>query len=250
MRAKYDQQLAHAEYQALLAYCPVIGTWDDHDYGDNNAGKEYPKKQESKAEMLRFLDVPSDREVWQRKGAYDAYTYESDGRTVKVILLDTRYFRDQPGQSGTILGDAQWQWFEEQLTTAPAEVNLIVSSIQFLAEDHRHEKWANFPAERQRMLDMLVEHQVSHPIFISGDRHIAEISKMEVEGLSVPVYDITSSGMTHSWENADEPNQHRISELIGQKNFGKIRFDWTNQKAVMEIRGLENVVYAREQIDL
>ena len=251
MRAKYDRQRAHTEYKALLEACPVIGTWDDHDFGANNSGKEYPMKKESRDEMLRFLDVPSDREIWQREGAYDAYTYDSKGHSVKVILLDVRYFSDQAGQTADLLGAAQWQWLEGELESS-AEINLIVTGIQFLAEDHRYEKWANFPESRQRMIDLIRENKVRNAIFLSGDRHLAEISKMEVDGLDKPLYDITSSGMTHSWESASETNQHRVSPLIGQKNFGIIKLDWDSTKPTItfEIRGLGNELYAREVMEL
>src|SRR5687768_6847248 len=44
IKAKYDKQLQHPGYQKFTAQVPVIGTWDDHDYGRNDAGKSYPYK--------------------------------------------------------------------------------------------------------------------------------------------------------------------------------------------------------------
>jgi alkaline phosphatase D len=58
LRKKYDAQKRDPGYQMLLKTCPVIGTWDDHDYGVNDGGKYFSKKEESKTELLRFLDVP------------------------------------------------------------------------------------------------------------------------------------------------------------------------------------------------
>src|SRR5437879_10728615 len=49
MRAKYAKLAAEPGYQKLLKTCPVLATWDDHDYGGNDAGAEYPKKRESQA---------------------------------------------------------------------------------------------------------------------------------------------------------------------------------------------------------
>jgi hypothetical protein len=37
----------------------------------------------------------------------------------------------------------------------PADVRVIVSSIQVLPDDHRFEKWGNFPAERRRLLALI-----------------------------------------------------------------------------------------------
>jgi hypothetical protein len=58
MRQKYAIQLANAGYQRLRAGVPIIGTWDDHDYGANNSGKEYPHKAESQQSYLTSSTCP------------------------------------------------------------------------------------------------------------------------------------------------------------------------------------------------
>ena len=63
--------------------------------------------------------------------------------------------------------------------------------------------------------------------FISGDRHIAELSRMKVKDLPYTLYDFTASGLTHTWDSATEENKYRVGELIKQKNFGIIRIDWS-----------------------
>jgi alkaline phosphatase D len=45
-----------------------------------------------------------------------------------------------------MLGETQWKWLEDQLTASDADVHIIGGGIQFLPEEHRSEKWANFPA--------------------------------------------------------------------------------------------------------
>lgn len=252
LRKKYDAQRMNEGYQQLLKQCQAIGTWDDHDYGTNNGGKEYIAKSESKFELLRFLNIPYDHPSRKRDGVYQTYLYAFPDNKVRIVLFDTRYFRDQPGPDADILGDDQWQWLDSLLQRRDADVYLFVSSIQFVPEDHPYEKWGNFPKAKQRMLDLLVRHQIPHPVMLSGDRHLAEISKMEVAGLEAPLYDITASGMTHSWEGADEPNRFRVSALIGQKNFGLIRFTKSadGSKMSLEIRGLANKLLAKEAIKL
>ncbi len=253
MRAKYDKQKNHPGYQQLIHSCKVIGTWDDHDYGQNDGGKYYSKKKESKEEMMRFLDVPADDPVRKHSGVYSAYTYGNGRQKVKVILLDTRAFRDttmtgtvkgmkyDPNPNGDLLGEEQWTWFEQQIKNSDAAIHIIGSSIQFISNDHGYEKWGNFPKSRQRMLDLLVKYNINHPLIISGDRHIAEISRMKVPGLPNALYDFTSSGLTHTWsfKDAVEKNQYRIGKMVVQKNFGMILIDWSGQtpKITFEIRG-------------
>ncbi len=264
MQAKYEEQKSRAGYQALIKDVPVIGIWDDHDYGVNDGGKEYPLRKGSKALMLDFLDVPADDPVYSHDGAYQAYTYGERDRMIKVILLDTRYFRDTlttdttgqgryiPGQ-GDVLGEAQWQWLEQQLTNSVARLHLIGSSIQVIAEEHGWEKWANLPAARQRLFDLIVSTKARGVFFISGDRHIAEISSMELAGLSYPLYDFTASGLTHTWSEARfEANKHRVGDMIYKKNFGIISFDWSNKdvEITFQVRGEADSLWLEEKIVL
>jgi len=262
MRTQYDQQKNLPGYQLLMKTCPIIGTWDDHDYGKNDGGKHYVKKKESKDEFMRFLDIPAEDPMRSHEGVYSAYTYGPQGKQVKVILLDLRYFRDttfrssipgrkyDPNPDGDMMGEAQWMWFENELKNSTADVHIIGSSIQLIANEHYWEKWGNFPKSRQRMLDVLVKYKPRNVLVISGDRHIAEISKLELPGLSGPLYDITSSGLTHTWNTKgempiSERNSARVGDLIIQKNYGMILIDWSGKNPVVtvEIRGHNNAVW-------
>lgn len=258
MEAKYLEQKNNSDYQTLRAQCPIVGIWDDHDFGVNDGGKAFSKKEESRDLLFDFLDVPKEDSARNRKGAYQAYTMGQPGKLVKVILLDARYFRDDllnsktsgrrydPNPQGDILGEAQWQWLESELTNSTAQVHLIGSGIQIIPEEHGFEKWGNLPQARSRLLELIRKTNPAHTIFMSGDRHIAEISKLELEGLSSPVYEITSSGLTHAYEAVgNEPNKFRVSELIGKKNFGLVLINWESPepKIALEVRGENNVVF-------
>ncbi len=167
LKKKYDLQKNKPEYQALLKVTPVIGVYDDHDYGTNDGGKYYSKKDSSKLLLLDFLDAPADDVRRSRPGAYADYDYQVGDRTVKVILLDTRYFRDTlyadttgrqrylPNPDGDVLGEAQWQWLEQTLRNNQADFIIIGSSIQLIPDEQGYEKWANFPAARQRFFKLL-----------------------------------------------------------------------------------------------
>jgi alkaline phosphatase D len=256
MKLMYAEQKAIPAYEDFFQTVPVIGTWDDHDYGINDGGKAFSAKAESRDLMLDFLDVPADREIRQREGAYDAYTFGPEGQQVKVMLLDTRYFRDDlqestregvrydPNLEGDILGEAQWAWLQNELRNSSAQVNIIASSIQVIPEQHGYEKWANFPTSRERLLQLVADSGADGVVFLSGDRHMGEISRLNIASVPYPVYDITSSGLTHSYEEADEPNRHREGEIVSQKNFGLIQINWTEPVQVSySIRGATNQVY-------
>jgi alkaline phosphatase D len=154
--------------------------------------------------------------------------------------------RYDPNPDGDILGEVQWDWLERELTKSDAAIHIIASSIQFVSNEHWFEKWGNFPKSRQRMLDLLAKVKPANTFFISGDRHIGEVSKMNVDGLPYSLYDFTSSGLTHTWdEPRDEPNGYRVGRLIVQKNFGLITINWNDKlpDLVVEIRGKDGVVW-------
>ena len=129
LAGKYRTLGARPEFVALRAAMPVLAVWDDHDYGANDAGHEYPRKVESKEIFQDFWQVPLDRPSRSRPGIYDAHRLSDGARTLQVILLDTRTFRDplkrnpktlpagspwkndyqpDPDPAKTLLGAAQW----------------------------------------------------------------------------------------------------------------------------------------------
>lgn len=259
LKAKYDKQKSDPEYQKLRQVASIIGVWDDHDYGVNDGGKEYPMKKASQQLMLDFMDVDQQSPLRKQEGAYSVHTYGDKGHRVKVILLDGRYFRDPlkkagkdnvPDPSGDMLGETQWRWLEKQLEQSDADVHIIGCGIQFLAEDHPYEKWANFPTARKRLLDLLSRTKPKGTLLISGDRHIAEVSKINVPGLGYTLYDITSSGLTHVSKPHEEPNQHREGNMVAQLNYGLIRINWDHQplSATVKIKGDNDATYLTQEI--
>ncbi|HEY0672148.1 MAG TPA: alkaline phosphatase D family protein [Longimicrobiales bacterium] len=70
MRAKYGQQLRQPSYREFRRQVPVIGTWDDHDYGLNNGGREYRARAASQQALLDFLDEPVESARRRQEGVH------------------------------------------------------------------------------------------------------------------------------------------------------------------------------------
>ncbi len=235
----------------------VIGTWDDHDYGINDGGFENPIKDQAQQLFLDFFDVSKSDLRRKQKGVFFSKIIQKENHSVKLILLDTRYFRsvltkDITGKkrysptldsTATMLGKTQWKWLEKELKNSKSDFNILVSSIQFLSDKHGFESWGNMPNEVQKMKNLILDSNAKNVIILSGDRHIAEISKENIGKFTYPLVDFTSSGLTHAYDSfSGEENPFRISKVIHQINFGIVKFDFKTNRVTFEIKSKDNLV--------
>lgn len=237
LKRKYAQLASKQEFKYLKQNTKLLSVWDDHDYGENDAGRHYPFKEESKQIFMDFFEVPADSDRRNHPGIYGTQYLEKDGMKLQIIMLDTRTFRDElrhrkssdvgfkndyvPYETAdsTLLGTIQWAWLEEQFKM-PADIRIIASSNQFSHEYNGWESWTNLPHEQQRMIDLIKKTKANGVIFISGDVHWGELSKRPVDN-AYPIYDVTSSGITQVWDST-EPNKYRVGDVIRQNNIGLI----------------------------
>lgn len=255
LQAKWDVLGRQPGYERLRKNVPIYAVWDDHDYGKNDAGAEYPKKRQSQRIFLDFFDEPLESPRRSREGLYGSRMFGPENQRVQVILLDTRYFRSplkktadkaEPGEGirgpylpnldadATLLGEVQWRWLEERLKE-PARLRIIASSIQVIANEHRWEKWGNFPRERRRLLDLLHKTRANGVILVSGDRHQAEISRL-TGAVDYPLYDVTASSLNQPGKWHNEINPHRVGLVWFAENSGLIDIDWTAADPVIRLQ--------------
>jgi alkaline phosphatase D len=252
--AKLRQSVAH------------LAIWDDHDYGKNDAGAEFADKQVSKDAFLKFWKIPVADPMHQRDGVHHAQITGAPGQRLQIIMLDVRWSRspwkptdqrDVPGRERyvpdasaekTMLGEAQWQWLEAQLRE-PADLRLIVSGIQVVTDGHGWESWSLFPLERQRLYQLISTTQANGVVFLSGDRHIGALYAEPGIG-PYPMFEMTSSGMTHAWAGAKEAGPNRLGELVTENHFGLIDVDWATRRLSLSIRNLAGVSLRRQEIAL
>jgi alkaline phosphatase D len=252
LRGFYSELKAVPGYAALAAATPIIGTWDDHDYGLNDGGAEFAARAASQQVFLDFLEVPLQSPRRKREGVYAAHTYSTGQGIAKILVLDTRYFRSElkraaDGQKkyvphaetgGTVLGEVQWAWLEAELKASKADFNILVSSIQVLSGEHGFETWGNFPYELDRLKAVIADSGARGVMVFSGDRHISEFSRTDSQPLNYPLVDFTSSGLTHAYSSfSGEPNPHRVGEVVSTESFGWVTLDFRNRTVTFQIRG-------------
>lgn len=196
---KYNYILANPNYQNFKSKIPVIGTWDDHDCGPNNADKTYIYKERNRQLYLDFLGEPKNSPRRGRDGVYESY-YLGDEKTIKVILLDVRYNRDERmifNSSKDILGEQQWEWLENEFKMDSPVFTIIGSGTQVISDDRIYaEVW--YTASRERLFKLIRKYKRSGVILLSGDVHYAEIMKYPCSHkVGYNLYEFGSSGITH-----------------------------------------------------
>ncbi|HZH26523.1 MAG TPA: alkaline phosphatase D family protein [Azospirillaceae bacterium] len=245
----------------------IMAVWDDHDFGLNDGGADHPFRAEAKALFMDFWRLAADDPRRGRDGLYHARIFGPEGARVQVILLDTRWFRsplaptDQSGAPGkeryvpdpdpakTMLGEVQWLWLAEQLRQ-PAELRLVVSSVQVLAEGHGWERWGNFPRERQRLFDLIRETGANGVVFLSGDRHLGGLYR-ETTGTPYPMLDVTSSGISHAGGGRNEiTGPNRLGDAYRDENFGTVDVDWAAGTVTLSVRGMDGAAVLQTSIGL
>jgi alkaline phosphatase D len=266
LRAKYAQLAGKPGFQRLRDTTPVLAVWDDHDYGEDDAGAEYPLKEESRRIFLEFWEEPAGSPRWSRDGIYTSHVLGPPGQRVQIVLPDLRFNRTPttplelggttyeewgkqrhaaglavPGPyarssavDATMLGERQWRWFEQQFDE-PAELRIVASSLQVLADFPGWEAWINYARDHQRLIDVLRRKNGRGVIFVSGDTHYAELSRLDVN-VPYTLWDLTSSGLTEVWP-VDVPNANRVGSILREPNFGLIEVDW--RAASVELKALD-----------
>lgn len=253
LRESFSELAAREEFQAVRAKHPMMVAWDDHDYGANDAGREFPFRRLAERIHERFWGLENeDAGAWP--GTYYARSFGPEGQRVQVIMLDTRFFRspltptDEWGKKGKeryvpsesegqdMLGNDQWTWLENQLQD-PADLRLVVSSIQILPTDgHGFEAWSRLPAEQERLYSLVAETEAEGVVFVSGDRHTAFLYKDDA-ALPYPAYELTASSMNASFaETSPEMDRAQIGAGYAPQNFGAIDIDWNSGTVRLAIK--------------
>jgi alkaline phosphatase D len=259
LKAAYMRLAMSEPFARVRAGAPMLTTWDDHDYGLNDGGGDYRLKDKAEALFDYVWDVKDERA--RRPGVYGSWIVGEEGRRVQIIMLDTRYFRsplkptDEFGARGkerylpdadpakTMLGEAQWRWLAEELEK-PADLRLLVSSIQVMSEGHGWEAWRTLPAERQKLYDVIRASGAKDLVILSGDRHSAALYERR-DVIGYPLFEATSSSINlpaakwraDSGETWVEQDPNRLGAMIYDANYGVIDIDWAAKTATFSIRG-------------
>jgi len=255
LRDAYRKWSQHPSLQGAAPHLSVFATLDDHDYGLADCHVDNPHKHVARSLFAEFFDIPDSQ--LPVDGVYRAQVWGPPGQRLQVILLDTRYNRSPFHETGDpsapyrpkdendpdqhMLSEIEWSWLEAQLEV-PAELRIVVSSVQVLNNVTGFEAWRHLPAERDRLQSLL---QAKRVILLSGDRHVGGF--YESNGL----VEVTASSFTHTLPfgafcngttaaECDEVDPTRVGDFIRQNHFGTAEIDWVNETVILELRRTES----------
>jgi alkaline phosphatase D len=226
MSGRYRAQRGLPELRKLLRATSHVAIWDDHDYGPNDSDASFTLKGASLEAFRRYWANPS----YGLPGTPGVFGMVTLG-DVDIFLLDNRFnrFPNRYPQTAdkAMFGRAQLEWLKQALVSSRAPFKIIAAGGQLWNKANRYEAFHNFPAEQKVLADWLAETKVPGVLFLSGDRHLGGLWKIERPG-GYPLYEFTSSPLT-AGAFANPPAEERANPelvtgtLVTQRNFGMVR---------------------------
>lgn len=175
LRNKHRHLLQRPALAALGRSVPFVGTWDDHDFGLNNAnGKSAAELKENTRRA--FIEY----RVQDQYGSGDEGIYQkADRGAMEVFLLDARWYSQtgpspiSPKQS-TCFGNDQWQWLLESLRNSEAPFKVLLQGQIWQDKKNREtDDMHTYYAERDALLDFIKKERIPGVVLVGGDIHVS-----------------------------------------------------------------------------
>lgn len=194
MAWRYQRVREDAPLQAFWPHAQHFATWDDHDYGADEAGADNPVKTEAAALFSEW---------WPNTGLVKPDASQRYGHVdigdVSLFLLDNRSFRTLTANEAsqrTVYGQAQLQWLLGALRASQARVKIVVSGGLMLGNSGpKEEGWDDAPTEREAFLAALRALPVKGLFFLVGDLHYSALTEFD-DVLPQPVYQLACSPLS------------------------------------------------------
>lgn len=255
---RYTHSRSIKEIQPLLASTQHFAIWDDHDFGPNDSDRSFYFKYETQNAFKdfwanKFYGTDSNK----KEGIYSTFNWGD----AEFFLLDNRFFKSPNNRltgERTILGNTQFEWLIDALSCSKASFKVIVIGGQVLNTSAKFENYETYPKEKEKLLSEIEINKIKGVLFLSGDRHFSELSKLNRES-TYALYDWTVSPFTSGIGNSykDDVNKNRVEgSLFAQNNFGILTFSGNNTNrqlklTLFDVKGNElwNKVITKKELE-
>lgn len=200
-RDRHAYYLLDPDLRAARQNHPWVSIWDNHDFADGTEGGwqafwEYVPRRDSQNDSTKI---------------HRAYSF---GDLVDLIMIDIEAYRDidefSPGEP-SVLSNAQFDWFTNELSNADAQWKLIGNQKMFggwsslgipewvpIPQDgdvFDAGSWDGYMAERDSILGLIETQGIDNVMVLSGDVHMSFAMDLSRDFIDPLVYDpITGDG--------------------------------------------------------
>lgn len=219
------------ELQPLLGSMHHYAIWDDHDFGPNDSDRGFFNKDKTLSAFKLFWANPT----YGINGKPGITTFFQWG-DVDFFLMDDRYYKTPNNRKTgkrTILGDDQIEWLIDNLTYSNAPFKIITIGGQFLNPNPGGENYSTYSEEREQILKLIEKEGIEGVIFLTGDIHRTELTKMERPD-TYPLYDFTISPLTAGLSEAYSNDWRIESTLVTERNYALMEVSGTRKNRTLK----------------
>lgn len=223
---RYTHTRSLPEMQALLGSTHSYAIWDDHEYGNNDADRSFWMKHTS-LEIFKLFWANPNYGVSNSGGVTGRFEWGD----AEFFMMDDRWNKspnDRITGKRELLGERQMEWLIDALKSSRATFKFVAVGGQVINPAAVFENYSTYPEEYNRLLTTITAEKINGVIFLSGDRHHTELSKLERPG-TYALLDFTISPLTAGTSNAAEKevNTTRVSGTLvaGKRNFALFSFE-------------------------
>lgn len=226
---------------------PTLASWDDHDFGKNDADGSFSQKKFTLELFSTFWLYPEEKNYNRGLGVYQDITLFGQ----KFYLLDCRYHRSAHTHFGA---DQEEKLFAD--LNVDGTPSWLMNGSQYFGgylkkDSYEYKQNASFKRFCQKL------GQVEAPVcFVSGDIHYSELMAIEPQLMGYKTFEITSSSI-HSFtflqQHNFKKNPRRIKGCATSKhNFKIITIDNTDDKFKFKVscQGDEKKPYYQKTLEI
>lgn len=253
-RKKHRQFLQMPDLARLGQTTPIVGTWDDHDFGKNN-GNGLNLREEKSRTRRAFVDYRAhDRYGDGSEGVY----HKMDLGALEIFFLDPRYFsQTEPSPvdaaQPSCFGKQQWDWLLQGLRDSKAKFKVLaMGAIWQDKKNSETDDMFTYWYERDALLDFIKAEQISGVTLLGGDIHVARHLK-HPDRVGYDLHDfIISPGHERTITGLDVYHPSLLWSLVEGRQFLTLAADTRgeNPKLTAEFRQPEGQVNRRVVLSL
>ncbi len=241
MNKRYEKHRHLPQLKNFWTKMPHYATWDDHDFGPNNASRKFKNADASALLFKSYWANPRFGGLTQ-PGIF----FQQQWQDVAFFVTDNRTYRDPnifpDPNTRRYFGQGQLDWLKNALLGSQATFKIVIMSSPVFNRYYT-ESFIQATGEFENFMSFLKEQKIEGVVFVSGDRHHSDLARYERPGL-YPLYNYVNSPLTSTptkiLSEAEASDDWRVpGSLFQQRNYGKLRVEGPSGNRVLHLDTLD-----------